>query len=227
MARSGPDPPRARDRRGAFTALITELMEGEPFELLDFNLQYGASDEQIESIQTRTGLADLGAIAALCRQLDGLSLEWRVPRDRIPELPGVEPPAELYGSINLLPLEEIFIRDDPAAPWQDALAFDGADAGDAPPLANLRPFDWFNADRQEAVCLQLDADRVLPHLAYFNLEDGPRPLEIGLDDYLDLLLETRGLVAAREARLLGREYVDRYAVRYLELLFPGGPPSTF
>jgi hypothetical protein len=182
--------------------------------------------DAIAAIEEEFGVALPGSIRDFHRQMGGLELRWTSSVGTAVE--GV--PAR--GSIRLLPLEQVFAgRDDDE--WFGDLWFDWMDESSKEALRALKPVDYFDQDDSGCTCLQVGSGVVQPRLRVHGVDHGVRVLDLGFEEYLELLVRTRGfhgwpllLVEDREDLF---DHEQRHASFHhgVSRLFPGSDFSEF
>jgi hypothetical protein len=211
----------ARDYEAAFKDLITRLMEDDRFTLEHFNVHLGAPREVYARIAHQSGFALSSALVAFYEQCNGVEIRWSVSPEKIVQHWDPDEPKEVYGSINLLSLEKIFVGQDVENPWYNRLWYDSTPEEDKIELRRVRPFDWFNVNDLESVCFWVEEVEIAKELKYYRLDHGLLDFGMTFTQYLDFLLETGGLIEAREAVVFRDQRQDEEILHYLSHLFPG------
>ena len=196
-----------------FEETVNRLYDYKYFDIIDYRPGEPATQSELDYIESCTQLKLSDELKAIYLMFNGLYLEWTVQSHDIDD--NASSDDELYGLINLLSLEETFLRDNSEHPWANILWFEHTPDEEKEDLLALRPYDWFNVDDRESICFRVEDGIVSDKLYYFHMQYGVLNLELGLGNYLDDLSNTAGLLESRRQYFLP----NSNTMQRLQLLF--------
>ncbi|MFT4627867.1 MAG: hypothetical protein ACI8PZ_006559 [Myxococcota bacterium] len=201
-------------------AIVDELDAHPDIDLKTGRVHFPVPDAFLKIQEDRYNIRFGPGARAFYNQCNGCDIEW-VHRG--------EP--YIDGRIQIIPHTQVLAGWSAETPeWHNDLWFDFMTPEQQAPLKKLKPFDYPGYDDSCCACF-IEQDGVIDDaLCFHSVDNGRLPLHIGLERYLELLLQTRGM--AFFARFT--EPVDKYMaptrdtfIANLARLFPDVDPAPF
>ena len=159
--------------------MIADLKDHPDIVVTEALFQPPATKMQIEESKILAGGKLPIAVESFYQEMNGFKLTWHHTCKEI-----LEGDQRDYGYINLLPIEEVF------GDWQDIVWFDSFAGGDR--FRAVKPFDLFQPET--CICFLKEENDVLQEqVAYHYLGEGLIKTGYNFADYIELLMESRGL----------------------------------
>lgn len=177
-----------------FHEMADELENNPAIHLIKSKFNPPATEEELNEARSIFNLTP--AMIDFYSQANGINIEWEKCEQK--ELPDGGLAA---GYINLLPVQDVF------GDWEDIIYFSEDD-----PYKPLHPLDFFIDEACAA--LYLDGSNN-PQVYYHYLGEEMSPIGVNFEDYLKLLLKSRGFWYWQTA-IYQPEYDNPYVSRSLE-----------
>jgi len=204
-----------------FNSMVDIIQNHPHIDLLDFGIEPPPGKKLLNDIASKYQASPDKTVQDFYSQCNGVKLAWRLATN---ELPGSSADDVIEGSINILPIAEVF-GGFGGKGWQNDLWSDGTPASKQAIKKQLRPFDYFYQEDSACTCF-FEKDNTLEKQLYLHSIDyGVHRLGIDLDTYLELLLLTGGFHSWPFLLLDKGDYynydkLEAASKKYLPVIFP-------
>jgi len=199
-----------------------DIIQDHPhIDLLDFGIAPPASEKLLQEIESKYNTSLDKTVRDFYTQCNGIKLAWRLATN---ELPGSSGDDGIEGSINILPITEVF-GGFTGNGWQNDLFTEGTPANQQTIKKQLRPFDYFYQEDSACTCFFQKGKTLEKQLYLHSIDYGVHNIGIDLDTCLELLLLTGGF-QSWPFLLLDREEYYNYdkletdIKKFLPVIFP-------
>lgn len=173
----------------AIQQMAEEIKLNPLLELTAFTILPGIERKKILEKEEEYSVKFDEEIVDLYEALGGLKFKWKLRNGAAIELKNKE---MVEGSCWLLEPDTMMMGFD-GRHWLNELWNEAMPKEKKEFKSNLKILDYFGSDNVDAVCLEIRDDQITPNLWVNDLDFDAHPLEIDLEKYLDLIIESRGM----------------------------------
>lgn len=202
----------------ALKKLKAELEENPLLEVYQSQVQYGPGSEVVSILLSEWEIEAPAEVINFYGEVDQASFEWRLKDNAL--IDHLDPEDSLVsGKIRILSLDQSLWGHNHSKGWKDVIWFENTDQEDLPFYQSIRPFDFFFPDAGEMACFQVVNGQLNEKLFLFGDEVGWVEMNIGIKEYVELLIQTRGMLSWPEALVFKGGYNEERLKHYLPRLF--------
>lgn len=167
--------------------LVAELKAVPHISNLIFEKNAGIRDEDFKDYADEFSIKVANNVKEFYTELDGFSLTWKYN-----QIASDSTNQSFEGYINILPFYKMFLGDNDNL-WENEIWGNHTSDKELSFYKNLKIFDYFEKDNIHCVCLEISHDTITENLWIFREGYQPLPMKINLEEYIEKLIDTKGL----------------------------------
>ncbi|MEQ8971152.1 MAG: hypothetical protein RIE73_12245 [Coleofasciculus sp. C1-SOL-03] len=202
----------------ALDELKAELENNPLLEVYKSQLQYGPGSEVVKILLSDWEIEAPEEVINFYGEVGKASFEWQLKENAFIDHQKAEN-LLITGHIELLSLDQSLLGFNPSKGWKDVVWFEDMNEEDLAFYQSIRPFDFFFPDSGKMACFRVANGKITEKLFLFGDEIGLQEMDIGVKEYVELLVQTRGMLSWQEAWLFKGGKNQKQIKHYLPRLF--------
>lgn len=187
-----------------FSGVVEELLEHPLISIQKFVINSGYPKYYLEDLEKRSGLVFGEGIIDFYSQLGEVQILWGVSEESAKSIDNNLNIQyyDLYGQIHIQDIHALLGMKGYAEHWSGRLLTEDLSEYDRKIMNKFKPFDYFDYDNSQFAGLMQVESVLTDNMGYYQTGNGFMDMKMDLPQYLEMILEKKGLNGCQIAQIL-------------------------
>ncbi|MBE9031491.1 hypothetical protein IQ266_17295 [filamentous cyanobacterium LEGE 11480] len=181
----------------------SELEEIVFLEVKKNHLKAGPGSKEIRNFLANLDIEAPDEVIEFYGEVHSFSIEWRAMKNSMAKY--LKNEELIAGRINILGLEQSLFGINKVKGWKDVIWYEDMESDDLELCQSIHPFDFYFPDQGEMACFQILKNEINEKIFLYGDESSLCSMNMGIREYLDLLLQTKGMLFWQQSLIFGGE----------------------